>query len=252
MSKNYSPPDYAEYHFTMKEGILVCLEGGFLVAVTGYFFYRSWIACVALIPVFLFYVKVKKRDLSKKRRQDLSIQFKDLVLALSANGKAGYSIENALRESYRDLELLYGTDSLICMEMRHMLRGMENNVVLEKLLYDLGRRSHLPDMMQFADIFLIAKRGGGNLTEILEKTALVIEQKIETEKEIQMMISAKKLEQKIMSAVPFLIIFYIGITSKGFFDVLYHNILGIVVMTVCLGFYGAACMLSRRIVEIEV
>lgn len=180
------------------------------------------------------------------------MQFKDLVLALSANVKAGYSIENALQESYRDMELLYSGDSPICREVRHMLRGLENNVVLEQLLYDLGVRSHVADIMQFADVFLIAKRSGGNLTEILEKTAAVMEQKMETDKEIQIMISSKKMEQKIMNMVPFMIIFYIGTTSKGFFDVLYHNAIGVAVMTVCLFFYGMAYLLSKRIVEIEV
>ena len=252
MSKSYRLPDYAEYRFSLKEGAIAVWEGMFLVAVIGYFFYRSWLACICLFPVFVLFMKEKKKELAKKRRQELSLQFKDLVLALSANVKAGYSIENALRESYRDVELLYGADSLICQEVRHMLRGLENNVVLEKLLYELGVRSRLPDIMQFADVFLIAKRSGGNLTEILEKTAGVIEQKAETDKEIQLMISAKKMEQKIMNMVPFLIIFYIGTTSRGFFDVLYHNLVGVAVMTACLLFYGAAYLLSRRIVEIEV
>lgn len=252
MSKSYRLPDYGEYHFSVKEGILVVLEGGLLILAIGYFFYRSFLACMLLLPLFGFFVKEKKREFSKKRRQELNAQFKDLVLSLSANMKAGYAIENALRETYRDMEPLYGAESPIALEMRHMIRGMENNVVLEKLLYDLGIRSHLPDIMQFADVFLIAKKSGGNLTEILEKTAEVIEQKIETDKEIQLMISAKKMEQKIMNLVPFLIIFYIGTTSKGFFDVLYHNLVGVVVMTVCLGFYGAAWRLSKKIVEIEV
>lgn len=252
MSKNYGPPDYAEYRFPLRQGLLVCLEGAALVAMIGYFFYQSWIACIFLIPVFAFFISEKKKEQAKKRRQELSLQFKDLVLALSANMKAGYSIENALRESYRDIELLYGEDGSVCVEVRHMLRGLENNVVLERLLYDLGIRSHVPDIMQFADVFLIAKRSGGNLTEILEKTAAVIEQKIETDKEIQLMVGSKKMEQKIMNMVPFLIIFYIGTTSKGFFDVLYHNVVGVAVMTICLLFYGAAYLLSKRIVEIEV
>ncbi len=252
MSKNYNPPDYAEYHFSLRQGMLACGEGAAVVVMIGYFFYQSWIACIFLFPVFVFFIREKKRELAKKRRQELSLQFKDLVLALSANVKAGYSMENALRESSRDMELLYSADSPVCMEVRHMLRGLENNVVLEKLLYDLGVRSHVPDIMQFADVFLIAKRSGGNLTEILEKTAAIIEQKMETDKEIQLMISSKKLEQKIMNLVPFLIIFYIGTTSKGFFDVLYHNVVGVAVMTGCLLFYGAAYLFSKRIVEIEV
>lgn len=252
MSKSYSLPDYSEYRLQGREGILCVLEGVGVVILIGYFFYHSWIACLCLIPVLFLFLKDKKKELAKKRRQELGIQFKDMVLSVAANQKAGYSIENAFRESYRDMEMLYGAKSLICMEIRHIMAGLDNNVVLEKLLYDLGLRSHEPDIMQFADVFYIAKRSGGNMTDILAKTASVIGQKMETDKEIQLMVSAKRMEQKIMNAVPFLIIFYVSSTSRGFFDVLYHNLAGIAVMTACLGFYGAAYRLSKRIVEIEV
>lgn len=228
------------------------LEGLLIVTATGYFFYHSWIACLCLLPVLFFFLKEKKRELAKKRRQELSGQFKDFILAIAANQKAGYSIENAIRESYRDMEMLYGAESMICVEIRYIMAGLENNTALEKLIYSLGMRSGLQDVLQFADVFAIAKRGGGNMTDILAKTAAVIEQKTYTDKEIQLMISARKTEQKIMNLVPFLIIFYVGGTSRGFFDVLYNNVIGIVIMTVCLGFYGAAFLLSRRIVDIEV
>ena len=252
MSKNYGPPDYNEYRFKAKEHIVYTAEGLLIAALIGYFFYRSWIACIVLLPIVFLFLQRKKRELAKKQRQDLSVQFKDLILSVSANQKAGYSIENAFRESYKDMVMLYGEEGIICTELRHILTGLDNNVVLEKLLYSLGMRSGLPDVVQFADVFLIAKRNGGNMTDILAKTAAVIEQKTETDKEIQLMIGAKKMEQKIMNMVPFLIIFYISSTSKGFFDVLYHNLIGVIIMTVCLGFYLAAFLLSGRIVDIEV
>ena len=79
------------------------------------------------------------------------MQFKDLLLTVSTNLKAGYSVENAFKESYRDLQMLYGAESPICREVKHIITGLENNVVLEKLLYSLGQRSHEPDIMQFAE-----------------------------------------------------------------------------------------------------
>lgn len=251
MSKNYSLPDYSEYRFRAKEYVLYTAQGLLLVAVIGYFFYRSWAACIGLMPILIFFLREKRKELAKKQRQNLSVQFKDLILTVSANQKAGYSSENAFRESYRDMSMLYGEESVICTELRHIMAGLDNNIVLERLLYNLGMRSGLPDVVQFADVFMIAKRSGGNMTDILSKTAEIIEQKTETDKEIQLMVSAKKMEQKIMNVVPFLIIFYVGTTSKGFFDVLYHNSIGIVIMTVCLGFYLVAYLLSKRIVDIE-
>ena len=252
MSKNYSLPNYNKYCFSAGERVLYTAEGTAIVAAAAYFFYRSWAAGFLLTPLLFLFLKEKQKELAKKKRQELSMQFKDLILTVSANQKAGYSVENAFRESYRDMVMLYGDNGVICGELRHIIAGLNNHIVLEKLLIDLGVRSSLPDIVQFADVFLIAKRSGGSMTDVLAKTAAVIDQKIETDKEIQLMISAKKMEQKIMNMVPFLIILYIGSTSKGFFDVLYHNLIGAAVMTVCLIFYGAAYLLSRRIVNIEV
>ena len=90
------------------------------------------------------------------------------------------------------------------------------------------------------------------MTEILSETADSIEQKSVVDKEIQVILSSKKMEQKIMNVIPFFIIFYISITSRGFFDVLYHNLIGIVIMTFCLVLYLAAFMISQKIVAIEV
>lgn len=244
--------NYGEYILSGKERLLYYTEGFMLIGVIAYFFYQSAWVCIFLSPLFVFFLKEKKRDLAKKRRQELNMQFKDAVLSVSASQKAGYSVENAFREAYRDMEMLYGRESHICRELTYIAKGLDNNIVLEKLLYDFGFRSHLPDILQFADVFFIAKRNGGNMTEILSGTADLIGQKIAVDKEIEVLVSSKKMEQRIMNVVPFFIIFYINLTSKGFFDVLYHNLIGILVMTTCLLVYLAAFMISRKLVEIEV
>lgn len=259
MLKNLKPQeytrkstDYEKYILNGREWLLYSAEAILLIAVIGYFFYRSVWACVILSPISVLFLREKKKELAKKRRQELNMQFKDAVLSVSANQRAGYSVENAFREAYSDMAMLYGCESYICKEIRHIAKGLDNNITLERLLYNLGARSHVPDIMQFADVFMIAKRSGGNMTDILSETADTIEQKIAVDKEIQVLVSAKKMEQKIMNMVPFFIIIYIGLTSKGFFDVLYHNLTGIIIMTACLIVYMAAYVISKKLVEIEV
>lgn len=244
--------DYGVYILSGREWLLCVAEAVFILAAIGYFFYRSVWACIFLSPILPILIKEKKKELAKARRQALSVQFKDAILSVSANQRAGYSVENAFREAYKDMIMLYGAESDICHEINHIIKSLENNVTLERLLYNLGVRSHVSDIMQFADVFMIAKRSGGNMTEILSETADTIEQKIAVDKEIQVLVSSKKMEQKIMNMVPFFIIIYIELTSKGFFDVLYHNLTGIFIMTVCLAVYLAAFMISKRLVEIEV
>ena len=87
MSKNYSLPDYGEYRLQGKENMMYVAEGAAVVAMIGYFFYRSWIACLCLIPVLFLFLNDKKKELSKRQRQELGIQFKDMILAVAFFGK---------------------------------------------------------------------------------------------------------------------------------------------------------------------
>lgn len=249
MKKNSERPVYT---FNKKEEVRCAVEGGLLVIFLALFFYRSFWALPFLSPVFFFYRKEKKRTCLEKRKKETGEQFKDAILSVSANQKAGYSVENAFRQAYGDMVLLYGKDSVICKELHKIDAGLKNNVTLERLLADFADRSQVEDILEFAEVFGAAKRSGGNMTEIIIRTASIIEAKTETEKEIQVLLSARQMEQRIMNVIPFGIILYIGATSKGFFDVLYGNPAGIAVMTICLIVYLAAVLLSRRLVRIEV
>lgn len=235
-----------------KDRIRYMTEGGIIIAVLAIFFYRSLWAAPFLTPIFLLYCKEKKKEIAFIKRKETQVQFKDAILSVSASQKAGYSIENSFKHAYEDMELLYGKESVICKELYTIVMGLSNNVVLEKLLYNFGKRSGVEDVMEFAEVFAAAKRNGGNMTEIIERSASVIDSKVETEKEIGLLLAARRMEQKIMNAVPFGILLYIGITSRGFFEVLYHNLPGVLIMTGCLFVYIAAVLISRKIVSIEV
>ena len=99
---------------------------------------------------------------------------------------------------------------------------------------------------------MISRRTGGNLGKIIEKMSRIIGEKIRVEREIDVSIAGKKMEQLVMSLVPGGMIIYMQITSEGFLDVLYHNLLGNMVMTVCLGIYFFSFRLGRKIVRISI
>lgn len=235
-----------------REKLKCIMEGAAITVMIGMFFYRTIWSIPFLLPVYLLYYRERRKFMINRSRKETSMQFKEAILSVSASQKTGYSVENAFRQAYEDMLLLYGKDSTICRELYTILVGLSNNLILEKLLYDFGRRSGVEDIAGFAEVFAAAKRNGGNMTEVIDRCASVIEDKVETEKEIQLLISAKQLEQRIMNIVPFGILLYIGVTSKGFFDVLYHNLPGVLIMSLCLIVYIGAVLLSVRIVNIEV
>ena len=128
---------------------------------------------------------------------------------------------------------------------------LDNNLVLENMLLDLAVRTQVEEIADFAEIFAIAKRTVGNLREIISDTSAAIGEKIEMQRELRVLIASKQLEHKIMCLVPFLIIGYIGFTSKGYFDSLYHNVSGFFIMTACLAVYFGALYWGKKITDIS-
>lgn len=137
-------------------------------------------------------------------------------------------------------------------ELRLIFRKLSNNVQLEHALSNLADRSGVQDIRDFADIFQIAKRGGGDMRGIIANTADIIGDKQEIRREIETVVSEKRLEQQIMRYIPFFIIFYISLTTKGYFESLYHNLAGWILMTGSLAVYVVACRLSDKILNIDV
>ena len=64
--------------------------------------------------------------------------------------------------------------------------------------------------------------------------------------------SSRKLELKIMTAVPFCILLYLQITSSDFISVLYHNPTGQIIMTAALVLYLLGIITAEKIINIEV
>ena len=248
------PPEtnYASYTFSRQEIGIYLLSGGMFMAMVSWLFYDSMIAWILLMPFVILSLRDKGRAECQKRKRKLEIEFREVILSVSSNLQAGYSVENAFQEAYRDIVLLYGKESVMAKELRLLFRKLNNNEQLESALTTLADRSGVQDIRDFADIFQIAKRGGGDMRGIIANTSDIIGDKQEIRREIETVISEKKLEQQIMRYIPFFIIFYISLTTKGYFENLYHNLFGWILMTGSLIVYIVACRLSDQILNIEI
>ena len=244
--------EYNTYLFSKKEWILYGLQSLGITGVFAYFFYGSIKWMGFLIPLLPVLIKRKKQELCRQRKQDLLSQFKEMLTSLNNAIQAGYSLENAITEAYKDMLYFYREDSLIVKELLYIRMGVRNGQLPERLLEELGERSGEEDIMDFANILTIGKKSGGNMPEIIRTGISVIEEKMETKQKIQTLLSARKLEAKIMSVIPFFIILYIGSASKGYFETLYKTWGGHIFMTLCLGIYLLAVGLSEKITGIEI
>ncbi len=244
--------DYNSYVFSSRERWQFLLQGCFAAIIAGYLFYRSMIGILILTPLVYFYLRKKRNTLRKERKWKLNLEFRDGILALAAALEAGYSAENALQESCRDLALVYPEDAMIIQEFTYMANQLRTNITVERALEDLAARSGIEDIQSFAEVFGTAKRTGGDLLHVIKLTGNMISDKIEVKREIITLITAKRLEANIMKGVPLLILLYLSVCSPGFLDPLYHNLLGVILMTGILTGYFGAYLAIDKIISIEV
>lgn len=244
--------DYNEYHFTREEWIRnVGISVG-ATSLLAYLFYQSIIAVILGLPISVIIVKRRKQQLIQARYWKLNVEFKEAILSMSAAMGAGYSIENAITEAIKDLQLLLGEGSYMIAELEYMRQQIYLNRTVEEVFQELGTRVVLEDVHNFIDVFSTAKRTGGNIIKIIQSTSKSIGDKIEVKREIETVITAKKFEATIMCVVPLGIILYMWISSPGYMAPLYHNVVGIFIMTVLLVLYLCAFTLSQKIMNIEV
>lgn len=250
--KNSEQQDIYYEHYTLSrhEWFLYSAQGIVVAAIFVYVFYRSLLLfLVALIPAAC-YPLWKRKKLIKKQKQRLTVEFRDAILAMAAALRAGYAVENALMEAVRELRVLYG-ESMMVKELEDMIHKIRLNQPVEKLFLELGKRSGVQAMEEFAQVFAVAKKNGGELTQIVERTVQVIGDKIQVQSEIEVMTAARRYEQKIMNWMPIFLVLYLDFTSPGFFQILYTTAMGRVVMTGCLGVYVLAVWMAEKILKIE-
>lgn len=233
---------------THKEEVLLILKAFLVICILDYFFYRELWVLLPLGFVGVGYYRMEKDFLLFQKRGEAREQFKELMLLVSTGQKAGYSAENAFLSSYGDMKNLYGAGSAVCRMLKILQTGRENHIDFSLLWHQIGEQMQIAEIQEFASVYEIAGKSSGNMAAVMEKTAGTIIKKLETEKEIEVLLCARKLEQRIMNAMPFLIIFYIDITSPGYFNSLYHCLGGSIVMTVCLAIYAGAYILSQKMI----
>lgn len=227
----------------MKELVRACLIAGTLSV----FFYRSFFAFVPmLLPAFISMWWERKKQIQEKQ-EILLQQFEECILSVCSCVRSGYAAENAFVESMKDMELIYGKNAAILKELRIIKGGLESRNSLEQLLFEMGNRTQLREIKEFAEVFAIAKQNGANMSEVIKSTAGQISADRYLKEEMKTILASKILEGRIMNYIPFFLMTYVECTTPGYFAVFYGNTRGVLLMTVFLIWYMGAYAFTEAI-----
>lgn len=223
-----------------------------MAACAAWLFYDSFYAVLASVPFFPFFMKAVNRIRDKKEKEELTEEFLRSLTSISASLSAGLSPENAFITAASDMEKLYGRRSRIYRELTVINSQVATGERIGDALHDFAKRVKIPEIYDFAVVFSVAKEKGADFSSVISSCAAIMESKRQAENDAKVMIRAKQYEQRVMCIIPPGIIAYLRISSGSFTNVLYHNALGVVIMSAGLIIYITSIVLSEKIGDVSV
>lgn len=244
--------DYRTYSMSRLELFKCYVTANCVLVAAGWVFFRDTYICVALCSLSFIYPVLKKKDIIKKRKENMCQQFREALQSVAASLSAGRSIEIAFKMAVEDLKIIYPSGNAdIIKEFELINRKVEMNESLKSALMDFAERSDIEDIRNFVDVFIVCKDAGGNLVEVIRNTCSVINQKIDIMKEIDVIVAEQKLSQRILGIMPFILLVLIIISSPDYVRPLYTP-QGHIVMLVVLALLMLSYFISDRIMNIKV
>lgn len=245
--------DYSNYRLSTKEKRMFLAVGfiGFFTVL--YLFYHSMVFSLAGGCLPFLFLSGYSRRLAEKRRALLTTQFKDLLYSMSASVAANLGISEALAGGLEDLKLLYDEDTPLIKELEYMVKGISENRESDiRLLFDFAERSYCEDIDDFVQVYMTCRTMGGDLEKVLKSTIEILVDKMTIEREIKTLTAQKKLEGKMISTMPLMILLLLNLFSPDYLQPLYTTIAGRLVMTAALAGIVAAFYLTEKMTVIEV
>lgn len=235
-----------------RDYVRIVSEWCMISLITVWLMYDRWILFCFLLPGIYFWIPFRKEMVVQKYKREYAAQFGEGLTTLASAVSAGFSLESAITEALKDLRSIHGKDNEMMKELERMSVQISMNRNIEELFFEMADRSGLDDAVSLADVLRAARRNGGNLSEIMEDAAGILQEKEAVNREIEVLLAGKRYEQKLMCMIPFGMVLYLRLGSPGYLDALYHSFAGVSVMTVCLILYGIAVYMGSKVLKIEV
>ena len=243
--------DYRQYRLTPIEGMEAVILGGIAAGlVISLFFPGIWTVGVGILIGCCMGPPVLRQKRRGQIARQMEREFRECLSMLLPVLRAGRSLEGAVQAVVDDLD----PGELPCMivELESMRNGLMLGIPLEELFLDLGERSGVEDIKDFAELLALRKRSKGDLAEAAEYTIQILTEKMEAEEELKTLLAQRRMEQRIMNMMPFVILGMLLLMSPDYLKPLYESFMGGLIRLSCLLLIGLGWLLSDRISRIRV
>jgi tight adherence protein B len=186
------------------------------------------------------------RFLQAKRKRAFDKQLGDTIILLSNALKAGYSFAQAVSTVSKS------ANPPIADEFSRATREMALGISVDDALNHMVKRNVSEDFDLMVTAVQIHRVVGGNLAEILDTIAHTIRERVRIKGEIRSLTAQARASGWIITALPICLAAMLTVISPDYFNPMFHQTLGIVMLAIGGFSMAVGFALIQKIVKIEV
>lgn len=186
------------------------------------------------------------RILRARRIKKFNDQLVESLVGMSSALKAGFSILQAFETVVKQ------GDKPIAQEFSLFLQQVRVGVKFEDALHSMEERVGSEDLQLMNQSIEIARQTGGNLTEVFEKIAATIRERMRIQHRIRSLTAQGRLQGIVVGSVPALLLLAMTLMDPKMMMPFFHSKMGVATLFVVAGLEIAGGLLIRKIVTIKV
>ena len=160
--------------------------------------------------------------------------------------QAGHSFSSALQAIATEMPDPVAREFGKAYEEQNL--GLSMKVALE----NLAERLPIMDLKLCVTAILIQREVGGNLTEVLSNISHTIRDRFRIQGEIRVKTAQARLSGYIVSALPFILFFWINVANPKYLESLYNHPMGYYILGAGVMMQFIGWLIISRVVKIEV
>jgi len=235
----------ANLHWKMGTFLVVTAFSGLAMGGLGLAKWGVWggLAGGGLGVLMPYKILARKR---RRRLQKFEKQLPDALDLLARGLRAGHAFPTGLQQVAKEMADPLGT------EFFETFREFNHGLDLNTALLNLCHRINLQDLNFFTTAVLIQRETGGNLTEILEKIAILIRERFKLRNQVKALTAEGRLSGLILLLLPPVLATILMSINPAYESQLFRHPTGQVMCGVAVGFQLLGMWSIHKIVNIKV
>jgi tight adherence protein B len=186
------------------------------------------------------------RVLESRRRAEFQTRLPDALDLIASALRSGYSFARALSLVATEMKGTMGS------EAQRVMDELAVGLALDEALARLAERQPSYDVRLFTAAVQIQTRVGGNLAEILLKTASMVRLRAQLHSEIRTLTSEGRLSAAIIACIPVVLALTVSAMNPGYLSPLTAEPLGKVILGCGAGLWVLGILVIKKLIVIDI